>query len=304
MIPLVIYHKSCADGFGAAFAVWCRYGYSAEYYPCQYGEIKTVDDIEKLPNVFGRELIIVDFSFPYEVTERLIEVSDKFTWLDHHKTAFEMWCDAQLESLGERSLYVYKDEGVEIVLDNSRSGAMIAWEHYNVDPAPWLIQHIDDYDRWVFDMSGTKEINKAVWANAPWTFEQWSEWLVLAYQHRPALLKVGEALLKDHNNRVKDGLKGKMRCVIPVNSEVLEGHALNCPPNVSSDSGHILATDNGTYGLLWYLGANGKAKCSLRSNGHYDVSAIAKVFGGGGHMNAAGFEVEVETLLNWLRVEA
>jgi nanoRNase/pAp phosphatase (c-di-AMP/oligoRNAs hydrolase) len=39
----------------------------------------------------------------------------------------------------------------------------------------------------------------------------------------------------------------------------------------------------------------------LRSNGDYDVSAIAKAFGGGGHKNAAGFEVQVETLLEWIK---
>jgi nanoRNase/pAp phosphatase (c-di-AMP/oligoRNAs hydrolase) len=44
-----------------------------------------------------------------------------------------------------------------------------------------------------------------------------------------------------------------------------------------------------------------KAQCSLRSNGDYDVSAIAKVFGGGGHKNAAGFEVPLSTLIGWLK---
>ena len=29
-----------------------------------------------------------------------------------------------------------------------------------------------------------------------------------------------------------------------------------------------------------------RVRCSLRSNGDYDVSAIAKSFGGGGHRNA------------------
>lgn len=33
-----------------------------------------------------------------------------------------------------------------------------------------------------------------------------------------------------------------------------------------------------------------KVKWSLRSNGEFDVSAIAKHHGGGGHKNAAGFE--------------
>jgi nanoRNase/pAp phosphatase (c-di-AMP/oligoRNAs hydrolase) len=36
---------------------------------------------------------------------------------------------------------------------------------------------------------------------------------------------------------------------------------------------------------------SGKTKWSLRSNPPYDVSVIARSFGGGGHLTAAGFEV-------------
>lgn len=32
----------------------------------------------------------------------------------------------------------------------------------------------------------------------------------------------------------------------------------------------------------------GKVRCSIRSRGDYDVSAVARIFGGGGHKNAAG----------------
>jgi len=37
----------------------------------------------------------------------------------------------------------------------------------------------------------------------------------------------------------------------------------------------------------------GKVKCSLRSKGNIDVSKIAHDFGGGGHVNAAGFKSEL-----------
>lgn len=57
----------------------------------------------------------------------------------------------------------------------------------------------------------------------------------------------------------------------------------------------------GTFGLCWTLNQTKPvANCSLRSNGDYDVSAIAKAFGGGGHKNAAGFEVPIATLLEWM----
>jgi len=36
----------------------------------------------------------------------------------------------------------------------------------------------------------------------------------------------------------------------------------------------------------------GKVRCSLRSRGEYDVAAVARIFGGGGHRNAAGCTFE------------
>ena len=68
-----------------------------------------------------------------------------------------------------------------------------------------------------------------------------------------------------------------------------------------SEVGHELANKSESFGMIWYLGEENKAKVSLRSNGDYDVSAIAKCFGGGGHRNAAGFSVDILTLLAWLK---
>ena len=78
------------------------------------------------------------------------------------------------------------------------------------------------------------------------------------------------------------------------------GLAVNAPIHVS-EVGHELANQSGTYGLVWYMGVDNRVKCSLRSNGEYDVSAIARAFGGGGHRNAAGFEIDIQTLMGWLK---
>ena len=41
----------------------------------------------------------------------------------------------------------------------------------------------------------------------------------------------------------------------------------------------------------WFERGDGKIQFSLRSNGDIDVSAIAKIYNGGGHKNAAGFQM-------------
>jgi bifunctional oligoribonuclease and PAP phosphatase NrnA len=49
----------------------------------------------------------------------------------------------------------------------------------------------------------------------------------------------------------------------------------------------------------------GKIRCSIRSRGEYDVAAVARLFGGGGHRNAAGcnFEGPVDEVVDKLVVE-
>lgn len=322
MKPLVIYHASCADGFGAAFAAWLKLGErdsieeGAEYVPMRYGTVPDIESWHMQYAISQREVYILDFSFPRQTMDYLFSVAKRVVWLDHHKTAFEMWCED-----GERSLCEQSNGRDEVILDNNKSGAMLAWEYFHPGTeVPLLIQHIDDRDRWQFKMEGTKELNAALWT-APWNFQQWKE---LNESDLVPMYKAGKAILRAHNQNVQSVVKGSARtCSIvpalinsvdsykapwvwwndPENGDTcgVNGLAANCPPHLQSDVGHELANQSGTFGLLWFVDKDGQCKCSLRSNGDYDVSAIARTFGGGGHRNAAGFEVDIQTLLGWLK---
>ena len=342
MKPLVIYHDNCADGFGAAFAAWLTLGDEAEYVACRYGEEFTYITEIAASNC---EVYILDFSFPRDVMDLIFKHSKRVVWLDHHKTAFEMWLGYDHQKEG---WFVDNNAPHYICLDHHNSGALLAWKFFHPDfDVPLFIKHIDDYDRWQFKVEGTKVFNKALWSYAPWTFEQWRDWFYdvedgFGHTYWSDFYHEGEAILRAHDQNVQSVVKGAARgCVIKLpahqlyddddsykpksildrNGEVvlglckvcgraeceldddceIAGLAANCPPHLTSDVGHELATKSGTFGLCWTLSQEGLvAKCSLRSNGDYDVSAIAKTFGGGGHRNAAGFEVDIQTLLSWL----
>ena len=210
---------------------------------------------------------------------------------------------------------IEKQVGNHVVIhDNNKSGAMLAWEYFHPNTeVPMLIKHIDDYDRWQFNLKGTKEINKALWSFTPWTFPLWQE--IIDDNQYGSMWSQGSAILRAHDQNVTSTVKGSARpCLIIATSPKEGGEhweanilvhatglAANCPPFLTSDVGHELANQSGTFGLCWTLSKSGlKAQCSLRSNGDYDVSAIAKAFGGGGHRNAAGFETNIETLMGWL----
>ena len=312
MKPLVIYHANCADGFGAAFAAWLSLGDEAEYKPCAYGDKDFTHPFDIRENVDGRDVYILDFSFPRETMDHIFANASRVVWFDHHASAFEMWCDYPFLK-GNHHCDVRYQGRHHTELNDNKSGAMLAWEFFHPGTeVPMLIQHIDDYDRWAFAIEGTKAFNKALWSYAPWSFEQW-ETNFLPFDdsveyHAPynSFIEQGTAILRANDQNVQAVVKGSARaCALntaPMSGAGLPGLAANCPPHLTSDVGHELATQSGTFGLCWHLGKEGTmAKCSLRSNGGYDVSAIAKVFGGGGHRNAAGFEVPIETLLSWLR---
>lgn len=340
--PLVIYHANCADGFGAAFAAWLHFRDGAEYLAADHKD--KVHPEDWINRIEGRDVYILDFSFPKPVMELALTHASKLIWLDHHKSAFELWTGGyQRGMLYTQSQWIAGPELDEIVdchieLDDTRSGALIAWDyfhhHYAVGSRlelpgrPMLFSYLDDYDRWQHKIDGTKAFNAALRAMEPWSFEQWHtmllEWGVLAFGatsgYHKTMLADGRAILRAHDQHVADTVEHCARpCFIipPILSGTeayskpwgwdvhtamfgAPGLAANCPPNLINDVGHALAKLSGTYGLIWQQGKDDQIRVSLRSNGNCDVSAIAKKFGGGGHEKAAGFHTTMGHIQGWV----
>ena len=310
MKPLVLYHKDCLDGFGAAYAAYLALGDEAEYRAVQYHEPPPL-----MSEILGRDVYILDFSFPKPVMEAIMQDARSVVWLDHHKTAFEMWCPGELIR--------YSCKFPVIILDNNKSGALLAYEFFHASKeVPLLFRIIDDGDRWQFKLPFTRAVTKALWSYAPWSFSYWTAQGWGSPNKDEDLYAVeklvgeGSAILRYHEQNVKAIVEALTRpCKFEVPQDltpgdmfgtgspwpVVFGLSANCPHFMSSDIGHELALKSGTFGLLWSVGSKDRVRCGLRSNGDYDVSAIAKAFGGGGHKNAAGFEIDLHTLLGWIK---
>lgn len=313
MKPLVIYHADCTDGFGAAFAAWLKLGDAADYCAMNYQD-------KDVPEWRDREVYILDFSFPRHVMDAIFMEAKRLVWLDHHKTAFEMWCGGLDSPAVKNGQYGERSESCThyIELDNNKSGALLAWEYFHkpswdaLEPeeggrscaVPMLIRHIDDRDRWQFKLEGSRELHAALQSYKPWSFEQWEQHFKVGGVRFRALLDTGRDILRAQEQNIASMLKQARKCYLQHGffnggGSCAEGLALNAPIH-QSEIGHELATQSGTFGLVWHVSADFRAKCSLRSNGEYDVSSIARAFGGGGHRNAAGFETDIQTLMGWL----
>ena len=269
MSVLVIYHRSCLDGFGAAYAAWRKYP-NAEFIPIQYGETP--------PDVTGRDVFILDFSFKRDVLQAMYQQAKSLQVIDHHKTAQE-----DLEGL-DYALF-----------DMSKSGAMLAWEYFHPGKhIPILIHHIQDRDLWQFKFATTKAVTSALYSMVDWDFYAWHEYMTHPEKVRD-LTDIGTMLLKQFDAELKTLEKRKH----PIALGGYPGMAVNTNAKYSSELGNLLA-QSAKYGATYaYDGSKGEWQFSLRSIGDFDVSEIAKIYGGGGHRNAAGFAVK-ELRKEWL----
>lgn len=266
---LVIYHADCLDGLGAAWSAFCKLGTQVRYIPARYGD--DIPDFEP-----GATLYILDFSYSPQLLVDASAKAGRVILIDHHMTAMEQ-CDTffKVQSL---------PANLSINFDMSRSGCVLAWQHFFHDlKIPQILLHIEDRDLWHFKLDGTREITTALYERMPINFAE------IGTIDLAELLAVGRIQVKQFAGMVQRLAKSAHS--VSVAGRV--GLAVNAPSLFSSDLGHVLAEKSGTFGMIYqYDGRKQQWGFSLRSIGDYDVGHLAQGFGGGGHKNAAGFALD------------
>ena len=295
-LPLIIYHDNCADGFGAAWAAYKKFGADgAEYLPMGYNDprvklkqIKFADPVLDFPvPIAARDVYILDLSFSPDIIDAMLGEANSVTWIDHHKTAFEAFNFNATEPV-----HCYDPElNWEVILDHNKSGCVLAWEHFHPgENIPWLLRYIEDRDLWRWQYTSTRDLATGL-RSKPFTFD----WFDFADENLTKVMDKGTAMNELFDQQLADITKKHM--VVMINGRLgCLGRAVNCTPQFSSEAGNILAKESGTFGMTWCVGSDGMVNVSLRSIGDYDVSTMAKSFGGGGHKNAAGFKIPFDQL--------
>lgn len=256
-----IYHGNCADGFGAAWTVRKALG-EIKFVAGKYGEAP--------PDVTGEDVVLVDFSYKRPVLLEMAEKANSILIIDHHKTAAEDLIDLP--------------PNVVCKFDMNHSGAMLAWKHFfpNVAP-PTLLLHIEDRDLWRFALENTREIQANLFSY-PYDFEVWDR---LMEMEASRLAADGVAIERKHLKDIGELLR------VATREMCIGGHIVsvaNLPYTMSSDAALELAIDR-PFGACYYDAPDGRVFSLRSSDDGVDVSAIAKLYGGGGHRNAAGFKV-------------
>lgn len=279
MNPLCIYHANCADGFTAAWVVRKFYDSQVDFHPGVYQEPP--------PDVTGRNVILVDFSYKRQVIQEMATVANSILILDHHKSAME-----DLKALGLENVYK--------IFDMERSGAMITWDWYfgsTGTPMPLLLPIIQDRDLWRFALPGTREIHACVFS-FPYEFLVWD---VLMTQDADGLARFalnGSAIERKHFKDIRELLAVVTRRMTIGGYDV---PVANLPYTMSSDAGHIMGKGERFAACYWDT-PKGRVFSLRSAEDGVDVSEVAVKYGGGGHRHAAGFTVSHDDDETWLQL--
>lgn len=291
-----------ADGYFASYAAQ-RYYRKAGFDP---SEMKLYDvqysepfpfDIETLTE--HDEVFILDFSYSREILESIWARTKHLVVLDHHKTA-----QAQLEGLSYA------------LFDMTKSGALLAWEYFfpkEKVPDPCL--YVNDRDLWKWEFGNvTKYFHAFVMTERFGSkYSQWDD--VCFDQHHLSLAledgkkyhfaesQMVERFVGNPKNMALGYVEfkelGKMRfCLYEgmgfLTSEVadrfLNDKELREKHKYQFTMEHRIRGDK----MVFSLRSRAADACT-------DVSKIAQGFGGGGHVNAAGFALPIAEGLELLQ---
>jgi oligoribonuclease NrnB/cAMP/cGMP phosphodiesterase (DHH superfamily) len=261
---IVIYHADCIDGFGAAWSAFKKFGSQSRYVPARFGE--------PFPKHNANcEVYILDFSYSPEIILTVAKTLKRLTLIDHHITAMK-----QFEN-------VVMPENVAVHFDMNHSGCLLAWSYFfpQLD-APMILRHIEDRDLWRFQLAGTQEITTAIYEQMPISFRAFGALRL------NQLFSVGKIQVAQMTKMVKRLVKNAH----PIKIGDTTGLAVNACAFFASELGHVLAEKSGGVGMIYYYdGGKKQWNFGLRSIGNLDVGELAVEYGGGGHVNAAGFSL-------------
>lgn len=302
---VVIFHASCADGFCAATLLWEALVKHSEVtdvvlHPSHYGE--------PLPDLHSNDVVyLVDFSYKRDGMYELCQKVHFVYVLDHHETAKEELAQLKLTDVNN----------IAIFFDMDRAGARLTFDFLEcmksgrihdlddtfllprapIEEVPTLVDYVEDRDLWKFALPSSKEIS-AYLRSVEFNIDTWA--VLLIALDDPTIfnncVRAGTAILRFQELQIKSAASKATDINFPLFPGATQGmpvKIVNTTVN-HSEVGEALCVDHDIpFAVTWFYRSDGKFQYSLRSRDGYNVSKVAKAYGGGGHPGAAGFESDI-----------
>lgn len=289
---LIMYHGDCVDGMAAAWVArtWAN-GRKQTYdlIPVHYGQ-----PVPKIPTPNGKEIRIhiLDFSYTLEKIQEMVAYykPTSVIYIDHHATAEKDLMDADLwltmtAEIANDVRFEGHTPGV--------SGAVLAWRTYFPESdMPESIIRVGDRDTWRFKYEESKDFHQlaGLYLNEPdrWDFVFYDRFFNDNCMQGCAIKQFSDRLVDKYS--ASDKLRH-------IEDNGAKGVIVNFPREFVSDLCATILDKNPGYMFAMAYQCNvDHWKFDLRSPGRdkedqYDCGEVARLFGGGGHVGAAGIVV-------------
>ena len=275
----IFYHNDL-DGKCAAAILYNKMGRNLpkeNMVSYNYGEFP-LDIIMQDENIF-----IVDLSFSIStehVLDAILAKTKNVVWIDHHEATFDL-----LEKRPDFNKII----GIR---RNDASGAMLTWEYcYENISAPKAVAHVDDYDRWVYDLKYTAEFKYAIGTEytVPWA-DIWQTLLgkgPAATDYLLKLYRAGESILAYLKNDWKSQARNAYESVY---KDLDTGKNIRCLVLNGRGNSNLFGDliNDYPFVVLWSYNGEDYVYSFYSNKEDINCNKIANQFGGGGHKGAAG----------------
>lgn len=276
---ILIYYHDDNDGLCAAAIVANQYDqhrFTVKCVAINYGkELWNPEEIKA-----AEEVWLVDFTCE-KMDEFIKSCGSKLTWIDHHKTAMERWQDWWNSDIhGIRSL--------------DKAACELTWEYVHPgSDMPAAVAYIGDKDMWKFKHTETKAFCSgfSLMVKTP-DDSEWDE--LLSSEHKNTvnrMIDIGYLLLEAQDYRIQKAFERG----IDFTFHDLKARLVNTTGNISELGEFIYKKPEYDIAIMWQA-IEDMVVFSLRSDSGNpnspDCAEIAQKYDGGGHKNAAGFQIK------------
>jgi oligoribonuclease NrnB/cAMP/cGMP phosphodiesterase (DHH superfamily) len=294
-----IYHKSCLDGFSSFFVAHLsgRLTRDVTVYP------DVPSTVTVPPDIAGMDLVILDVAYKKEVLEQIFKYAKSVLFIDHHHSIKN-----DVDVLHKK---YNTNNNITIVYDEARCGATLTWKYFFTrQEIPLFLKYVEDQDTGKWIHPNTKPFIYAVrvYYRLSQDSKSLNRWLRLMNKENVAkLVKKGKYMQRYNEHLVNVNLPRYTlqrfpskqiyllaRSLVPgANVSMRPGQyrvavycGMNCP-SVTELASAALGSIDCDFCIMWtYHLDTKKYVLSMRSK-EVDVSAICRIFGGGGHKLAA-----------------
>lgn len=298
----VIFHRGCFDGF-SSFIVLNK-SKNIDEKAIIFPDIPSAKHAP--PKIDGKDIIVMDVAYKYEVMKELCIRAKSVTFIDHHVTIHD-----DVLKLQKELAHVKKDDVkfIKIIYDEEECGASLTWKYFFGDKTmPSYIKYIKDNDIGAWVLTNTHPFIAGLETHHPLDLSRknlqlWNRLFnesyvtklinkgKIYYEYIDHLLKMNskrysmekfpsEKLYEDYSERFKKPAQYKVAVVC----------GSGCP-STSMLGLKIMETVKCDFVIIWTLHMDKKEYILSFRSSVVDVGSIAQLFGGGGHKLASACSI-------------